>query len=265
MKSNVANTTNRPDGLMTRLKAGVSKPLRTVILSGAALLAPDIAENVLPHSGGDPYALHAAEEPQETESNSKEAKAVELARVDNATKKNEADKVDLDIYETPAWKEFSNSLKPAQKYLKDLLQQEIAEAKEKDFSDHQIAAVIEYGLDKTIPENVVFGVSMMSAGFGTNAAMETKDIKKFYSDVALIGDFDSFKPGVNGREKVFNFVTNYAFNRKTGIMFSKMADLALRLKHREGDEVYRKRVLDALYKADYSESVRKSRSIYLLN
>ncbi|MDA1021703.1 MAG: hypothetical protein O2962_09195, partial [Cyanobacteria bacterium] len=147
--------------------------------------------------------------------------------------------MDVDIYETKAWKDFSNSLKPAQRYLQDSIQQEIAEAKEMGFSDNQIAEVIADGLNKTISENIVFGVSMMSAGFGKNAAMETKDIKKFYKDVALIGDFDSFKDGDNGREQIFNFVTHYAFNQKTGMIYSKMADLALRLKHREGDEAYR--------------------------
>ncbi|MBT6843604.1 MAG: hypothetical protein HOA17_07405 [Candidatus Melainabacteria bacterium] len=105
----------------------------------------------------------------------------------------------------------------------------------------------------------------MSGGFGKNAAMEPTDIKKFYDDVALTGDFDSFKSGDNGREKVFNFVTNYAFNGKTGMMFSKMADLALRLKHREGDEVHRKVLMTAIHNRGYKASILQAKAIYKLD
>ncbi|MDA1021704.1 MAG: hypothetical protein O2962_09200 [Cyanobacteria bacterium] len=65
MGSNIANTPSRSDGLMTRLKDNAGKTLRTVILSGSALLAPDIAENVLPVINvNQTSALHAADEPQ---------------------------------------------------------------------------------------------------------------------------------------------------------------------------------------------------------
>jgi hypothetical protein len=189
----------------------------------------------------------------------------EVARVDGAGKQIKTHRREVDIYATKAWKEFKDSLKPDQKYLVDLMQGEIAEAKEVKFSNSQIAELIKYGLEKTIPENVVFGISLLSASLNEKAAMETKDIEKLFDEASTIGNFDSFKAGDNGREKIFKHMTNFAFNAKDGLMFSKMADLALKIKHREGDETYRKRIIAALYKTESRDAIYKAKPIYLLN
>ena len=259
MKSNVANTTNRPDGLMTRLKDGVRKPLRTVILSGAALLAPDLAENVLPYSGGDPYGLHAAEKPQETESNS-----VELARVDNTTKKNEAVESDLDIYDTKAWGSFKAALDGNQKYLIEIMQREIAEAKERDRSNKEIVEVIEYGLRKNLPENVVFAVGLMSAGFtGHPRPIELNDFKKFFDKFAHIESLDQYETTESGRDKVMKDIVDYAYNPKRGLVCSKLSDQVLELQHREGDEAYRVKIMSAIYNRFIKNGEKQAEEIYL--